>query len=115
LNKVEPTITSANLSAPTTSAGRAAKSEGKRKSYRKGRYGVAVTTRALLVLVLSVALVGVLHWAVDMTNAGAKKITSNLYKVQDSFANPQITEDQDKNRSRKGKSVSGVQIEPATK
>lgn len=41
--------------------------------------------RAVLVIALTLTLVGVLRWAVHITNANARQVSTNLARLQDHF------------------------------
>lgn len=49
---------------------------------QQSRHESGVVTRAILVITLSLTLVGVLRWALNVTNANARQISSNLTRLQ---------------------------------
>ena len=52
---------------------------------QQSRHESGVVTRAILVITLSLTLVGVLRWALNVTNANARQISSNLTRLQDHY------------------------------
>ena len=54
--------------------------------------------RAMLVVVLSLTLVGAMRWALNITNANARQISTNLTHIQDHY------EQQESPATRRGKS-----------
>ncbi len=47
-------------------------------------------TRAMLVVVLSLTLVGAMRWALNITNANARQISTNLTHIQDHYEQQEI-------------------------
>lgn len=58
-------------------------------SYAKRSQGheSGVVSRAFLVIALSLTLVGVLRWALNVTNANARQISNNLTRLQGHYDN----------------------------
>ena len=78
-----------------------------------------ITVRALLVVVLSITLVGVLRWAVDITNMNAKQVKKNvlewqrhLNSSQSQFQNPDYVEREGTVQMGAHPHMGGLEIEP---
>ena len=54
-------------------------------SSRDAAVQAGLLTRALLVAVLSLTLVGAMRWALNITNANARQISTNLTHIQDRY------------------------------
>lgn len=75
--------------------------------------GVAV--RVIMIVLLSMTLVGATRWALNITNANARQISSNLTRIQGHYdTQAEVQKGRTDNASR-SRPTPGPTIEPETK
>lgn len=99
------TVKQTEANPPSKVLGKVLKTEPKRQT----QTDAGIVARIVMVVALSLTLVGVLRWAMGVTNANARQVSTNLSRIQgamDDPAHPSGTESETK-------SASGPSLEPA--
>lgn len=55
---------------------------------RQAQTDAGIVTRIVMVVALSLTLVGVLRWAMGITNANARQVSTNLTRIQGAMDDP---------------------------